>query len=184
MQRVLDETVISAASELAKTDDPGKAEAAARRRFDATKPTAYKIALNVSIDSGTGNVKADATAHVPMSFMTLAGYQHLEVNASAIAASKRAKPNGAKGAKGSAARGNAIRQAAASAAAKMSDRDLRDLIYRVERVCYQIRNTGLASRVPQCQAVFDGTFEKQLRAKLASNGDATSLLPGGVRLVQ
>lgn len=178
MQRVLDETVIAGATTLAKTDDTGKAEAAARRRFDATKPSAYAISLDVAVERRTGKVTADATAHVPMSFMTLAGYKHLKVAAHAVAASKQAAPNR------KVARNRKLQQSSAPVLPKLSDSKVRDLIYRVERVCYRLKGAGLANRVPQCRAVLDGTFEKQLRARLASNGDATGLLPGGVRLVQ
>jgi len=43
---------------------------------------------------------------------------------------------------------------------------------------------NFADKVPQCRAVFDGTFGNQLRARLASGGNAGGLLPAGVRLVQ
>ena len=48
MQRVLDEAVIAGATALAKTNDAARAEAAARRRFEATRPTAYPITLIVA----------------------------------------------------------------------------------------------------------------------------------------
>ena len=178
MQRVLDETVIAGATTFAKTNDAGKAEAAARRRFDATKPDAYEIVLNVSVDRQSGRVTADATADVPMSFMTIAGYKHLTVNANAIAASKRAPSKRARAAD------KPARQAASRALSNLSDGKIRDLIYRVEQVCYRLKSSGFANRVPQCRSVFDGSFESRLRSRLASNSDTSDLLPGGVRLVQ
>lgn len=178
MQRVLDETVIAGATTLAKTGDATRAEAAARRRFAATKPSAYEIRLDVSVERRTGKVTADATAQVPMSFMMLAGYKHLGVAAHAVAAAKQAVP------KRQVARNSHARQAKQRAVSSLSDGKIRDLIYRVEQVCYRLKSSGFANRVPQCRAVFDGTFEKQLRSRLASNGDASGLLPGGVRLVQ
>lgn len=175
MQRVLDETVISGATELAKTNDTSQAETAARRRFDATKPIAYDIALNVSVDEHSGKVTAEAIAHVPMSFMAIAGYKNLKVSANAVAASKRAAPTRKLASK---------TVARLPKMAKLSDGQIRDVIYRVNEMCYKLRQMNFAHRVPQCKAVFDGSFEKKLRGRLASTGNATSLLPGGVRLVQ
>ena len=178
MQRVLDETVIAGATTFAKSNDAGKAEASARRRFDATKPDAYEIVLNVSVDRQTGRVTADATADVPMPFMTIAGYKHLTVTANAAAAPKRAAP------KRQGAPDKRARQAASRALSNLSDGKIRDLIYRVEQLCYRLKSSGFANRVPQCRAVFDGTFESRLRSRLASKSDTSDLLPGGVRLVQ
>lgn len=178
MQRVLDEAVIAGATALAKTDDAARAEAAARRRFEATRPTAYPITLHVSADRHTGHVTADAEARVPMSFMTLSGHQFLDVAAHAKAASKRAAPAP------QAASRSRLGPARMPAASKISASQMRDLIARVERVCDQLRAAGFAGRVPQCRAVFDGTFAGQLRARIAANGDTSSLLPAGVRLVQ
>lgn len=178
MQRVLDEAVIAGATTLAKTNDAARAEAAARRRFEATRPSAYPITLNVAADRRTGNVTADAEARVPMSFMTLSGHQFLDVSAHAKAASKRAAPAAQVASRASAG------PARMPAAPKISPSQMRDLIDRVERVCYQLRAAGFAGRVPQCRAVFDGSFANRLRARIAANGDAKSLLPSGVRLVQ
>lgn len=177
MQRVLDETVISGATTLAKTGNAAKAETAARQRFDATKPTTYDIALSVSVDRQSGKVKAKAVANVPMTFMAIAGYKHLQVSADSVAASKRAPPTGKTASK-------TLSRKRLPKAPKMSDGQIRDLIYRVDQMCYKLRQMNFAHRVPQCKAVFDGTFEKKLRSRIASNGDAKSLLPGGVRLVQ
>ncbi len=178
MQRVLDEAVIAGATAFAKTNNASQAETATQRRFSATKPDAYEIKLRVTVDSQTGNVTADAMAHVPMSFMTLSGYKHLKVAAHAMAASKRATP------RRQVASNSAAGQSRMPVAPQLSDAKIRDLIDRVERLCYQLRGTGFADRVPQCRAVFDGTFANQLRSRLASTGDATGLLPSGVRLVQ
>lgn len=178
MQRVLDEAVIAGATTLAKTNDAARAEAAARRRFEATRPTAYPVTLNITADRHTGHVTADAEARVPMSFMTLSGHQFLDVTAHAKAASKRTAPAAQASASANAG------PAKMPAAPKISASQMRDLIARVERVCYQLKAAGFAGRVPQCRAVFDGTFADQLRARIAANGDASSLLPGGVRLVQ
>lgn len=178
MQRVLDEAVIAGATALGKTNNASEAEAVAERRFNATKPDAYEIKLQVTVDSRSGNVTADATAHVPMSFMTLSGYKHLKVAAHAKATSKQAAP------RRQIASNSMSMQSRVTAAPQLSDAKIRDLIDRVERVCYQLKGSGFADRVPQCRAVFDGTFANQLRSRLASKGDATSLLPSGVRLVQ
>ena len=176
MQRVLDETVIAGASSLAKTGDASKAEDVAKRRFEATKPTNYDIALSVSVNKSSGKVTAEAISHVPMSFMSLAGYKHLKVKANAVAASKRSAS------KRQVASNNAKPQAAS--APQMSDEKVRDLIHRVNQMCYKLRQLNFADRVPQCKAVFDGSFEKKLRGRIASKGDTKGLLPSGVRLVQ
>lgn len=178
MQRVLDEAVIAGATALAKTNNASKAEAVAQRRFNATKPDAYEIKLHVTVDSRAGNVTADATAHVPMSFMTLSGYKHLKVAAHAVATSKRTASSRR------IAGNSAATQSRMPEAPQLSDARIRDLIDRVERVCYQLEGSGLAGRVRQCRAVFDGSFANQLRVRLASSGDAADLLPSGVRLMQ
>lgn len=177
MQRVLDEAVISGATALAKTGNATAAEAAARQRFDATKPTTYDIAFNVSVDRHSGKVKAGAVAAVPMTFMSMAGYKHLQVSADAVAESKRAAPTRK-------AAGKILNRKRLPNVPKMSDGQIRDLVYRVDQMCYKLRQMNFAHRVPQCKAVFDGSLEKKLRSRLASDGDAKSLLPGGVRLVQ
>ncbi len=177
VQRVLDEAVIAGATTLAKTDSASKAEVTALRRFNATKPTTYEIEIHVTVDSQSRNVVADATANVPMSFMSLAGYKHLKVAARAIASAKRAPRR-------QAVRQGKVRQGKTPAVPRLSDAKVRDLIDRVQRLCYQLKGSGFAARVPQCQAVFNGSFASQLRARLESKRDAGNLLPTGVRLVQ
>jgi len=66
MQRVMDEAVIAGASAMAKTGDAAKAEAVARRRFNATKPKRHPIDLKFSADSERGRIKGEALSSVPM----------------------------------------------------------------------------------------------------------------------
>ncbi len=177
VQRVLDEAVIAGATTLAKTSNASKAEAVTQRRFNATKPKAYEIKFDVTVDSRSETVTAGATAHVPMSFMSLAGYKRLKVTANAIASAKRAPRNESH-------RIPTAKQGEKTAMPKLSEAKVRDLIDRVERLCYQLRSSGFAERVPQCRAVFDGSFGRKLHTRVASNGDTSDLLPIGVRLVK
>lgn len=175
IQRTLDEAAISGASELAKSGDAGKAEEAAKRRFDATKPTLYPVEFLLNVDRQRGTVQADARSDVPMTFMAIAGFTSISVNANAVASAKLPDKPGAR---------RQSRQAKDKLTKMLSQQDMRDVIYRVEQVCYKLRSMGFASRVPQCGAVFDGSFEKKLRASLAEKGNAGGLLPGGVRLIK
>jgi len=168
MQRVMDEAVIAGASAMAKTGDASKAEAVAQRRFNATKPKRYPIELKFTADTQRRSLKGEALASVPMTFMALAGFTKLDVTASAVASAGPSRKIGKR----------------RRVAHKFSEQQISDVIDKVERVCHQLRQMNFASRVPQCQAVFDGTFAQQLRSRLAAHGNAGGLLPSGVRLVR
>ena len=171
IQRTLDEAALAGANELAKSGDASRAERVTKRRFEATRPTRYPVALAVVVDQQKGFVQTDAEAEVPMTFMAIAGYDKISVHAHSVASAKPASIPGR-------------RQRSTTPVKSLSDQDLRDVIYRVEQVCYKLRGLGYANSVPQCAPVFDGTFEQKLRAELAATGNAGGLLPGGVRLVK
>jgi Flp pilus assembly protein TadG len=174
IQKTLDEAAIAGASDLRKSGEVPSAIAAVRRRFAATKPNAYPVELEVSVDPRRRIVTVDASAKVPMTFMALAGYKTLPVSAHAEAAVGR----------GNQAKRQRRSPALAEAAAKLSDQDISDLLYRVQAMCGQLQQLGYADRVPQCRAVLNGSFEQQLRAELNAGGNAQSLLPDGVSLVR
>ena len=169
MQRVMDEAVIAGASAMAKSSDGAKAQAVAERRFNATKPKRYPIQLKFTAEPERGRIRGEALASVPMTFMALAGFTKLDVTASAIASAKPSRQG---------------KQRPRKPVPKIDERQISDVIRQVESMCYRLRQMNFADHVPQCGAVFDGTFADRLRAQLASSGNAGRLLPAGVRLVQ
>ncbi len=176
LQNDLDAAVLDGARELVKSNDAGRAESVAQRRFQAASAAAHVKERSFVADKSKGTLTAKATAHVTTSFMSIIGIQHVAVTAESVASTRRAERPGR-------AQAKTIDKLQHSGLA-MSDHKIRDLVYRVEHVCREIRSMGMVDRVPQCRAVFDGSFEAELRAKLSSGGNVAGLLPGGVRLAQ
>lgn len=176
LQEGLDLSVLEGAKEMARTANAGKATAAAKRRYTSTD--AAKIISNISFQSNTtrGTVTAKTVYDVPMTFLALVGYKTLKVTADSAASAKPPKR------KGSPAQQS--RSASASAIPQLSESQIANLVDRVDDACGRLAKYGLDRQVPQCQAVYDGTFEQQLRAQLASNGNVDKLLPNGVRLLK
>ncbi|MEL7049029.1 MAG: TadE/TadG family type IV pilus assembly protein [Pseudomonadota bacterium] len=177
LQDDLDAAVVEGARRLAMTANPAKATEAAKR-FYINSSSAKRISdPKFSANKKSGAVTADASYDVATTFLSLAGLTSLKVSASAAATAKppKSKTNQAK---------RIARPSMNTAAPQLDERDIEDLVYRVDQLCRQLSRYGAAARVPQCQAVFNGSFEKSLRSKLASNDNVDELLPAGVRLLK
>lgn len=179
LQKGLDTAVLAGARELATTADPAKARARTKAAFLATAgDEGRKSKLKITADARKVTVSATAQGKVPMIFMALIGIDDMTVNANAQASAKpqttSALPQQAK-----------PKQPTPSGPyANYSERDIDDLIFRVKNMCDQLQSHGMAKFLPQCGPVFDGSFEKQLRGKIASNDDVKELIPAGVRLTK
>lgn len=178
VQKALDAAVLDGARELARSRDADKAEAAAERRFAAADLPDTGIVRSFSADARRGTITATASGGVRTSFLPIVGITELPVHAEAAAS---AGPNEASSRSGKA---QAARAAAESALSRLGTREVDDLIERVTQACYRVAQMGFAEKVPQCQSVFNGSFETELRAKLASSSDVSTLLPAGVRLTK
>ncbi|MEO1207826.1 MAG: pilus assembly protein TadG-related protein [Pseudomonadota bacterium] len=176
LQEGLDLSVLEGAKAMAVTADAGKATKAAKRRYTSTDAAKVVSDIQFQASTSTGTVTAKTDYDVPMTFLALVGYNTLKVTADAAASAK--PPNR----KGSASQ--VARKAAKAALPQLSENDIQDLVYRVDEACNRLAQYGLDRQVPQCQSVYDGTFERQLRAQLASNRNVDNLLPNGVRLLK
>ena len=172
MQNELDAAVLDGARELAKTDDVEKAKAMAARRFSTSKAAIGGAKRRFSVDYEERTVKAEATAEYKTPFLGIAGIPYLTVNATSAASAKMPKPNPK-------LQRQLQARARGSRPEKMpSERELRDVIYRVNQVCRQLRQMGVSGKVPQCQAVFDGSFGRRLQGATGQRGSCRRIAAG------
>lgn len=179
LQRGLDVAVLAGAQKLAETGKGNEAERAVRLRFEATQAAKLDVHLKITADGRKGKVTASVDHAVPTLFLAVAGLERLEIAATATAGVTAPRQN-----RLAAPRGTMPASRAPQHAIRIDDFELRRLIARVDEVCSRIAAQGLSGLVPQCQSVFDGSFERRLRRAIATNDDPAALLPAGVRLME
>ncbi len=170
IQAAADAAVIAGARELMRSNEADKAVAAAEASFATSQAASRGVKFDVEIDRDERRVSGAASANVPTTFMALAGVMDIDVSAEAVAVAPEPKV-------GSGRRGGP--------ALNIDEEKIADVVYQLETFCYQLRSYGGADRqVKACNMLGDGTFEKALRQRIASNGDTSDIVPKGIRLTQ
>ena len=173
MQKVLDEAVLDGARTLARTRDAGEAVAAAQARFAAWKGRDFGVTPDFRADKSSGHVRGVAAVNVPTYFLGVAGIMSLRAAGEAVASAKPAM----KTRKRTGSFGHSDQR-------QISAHQLESAIAQAEQICDQLQAMGMGGSVPQCFAVYDGTFAEKVRAAWARGGNVSNVMPGGVRLVR